>query len=75
MIGYDKYLGASRSLYYNLSLSTEYKLNFSQVLKYKINGRAFAIQEVHTYPKSHHELNIWQRISPFKVRVLQPRLT
>jgi hypothetical protein len=25
--------------------------------------------------KSHHELNIWQSISPLKVRVLQPRLT
>jgi hypothetical protein len=31
-------------------------------------------QEAHTSPKSHHELNIWQMISPLKVRVLQPRL-
>jgi hypothetical protein len=31
--------------------------------------------EEHISPKSHHELNIWQRISPLKVRVLQPRLT
>jgi hypothetical protein len=28
----------------------------------------------HTSPKSHHELNIWQSISPLKMRVLQPRL-
>jgi hypothetical protein len=30
-------------------------------------------QEAHTSPKSHHELNIWQRISPLEVRVLHPR--
>jgi hypothetical protein len=31
MTGYDKYPRASRSLYWNLSLTTEYKLNFRQV--------------------------------------------
>jgi hypothetical protein len=28
----------------------------------------------HTSPKSYHKLNIWQIISPLKVRVLKPRL-
>jgi hypothetical protein len=43
-------------------------------LKYETKERAFAAQETHTSPKSHHELNIWQKISPLKVRVLHPRL-
>jgi hypothetical protein len=47
---------------------------FYASLKYETKERAFVAQEAHTSPKSHHELNIWQRISPFKVRVLQPRL-
>jgi hypothetical protein len=48
---------------------------FYASLKHDTKECAFAAQEVHTYPKSHHELNIWQRISPLKLRVLQPRLT
>jgi hypothetical protein len=47
---------------------------FQAGLKHEIKERAFAAQETHTSPKSHHELNIWQRISPLKVRMLQPRL-
>jgi hypothetical protein len=34
----------------------------------------FATQEAHTSLKAHHELNIWQKKSPLKMRVLQPRL-
>jgi hypothetical protein len=48
---------------------------FYASLKNDTKECAFAAQEVHTYPKSHHELNIWQRISPLKLRVLQARLT
>jgi hypothetical protein len=44
-------------------------------LRHKIKECVFVAQEAHTSPKSHHELNIWQRISPLKLRVLQPRLT
>jgi hypothetical protein len=47
---------------------------FYASLKHEIKECAFAAQEAHTSPKSHHELNIWQRISLLKVRVLQPRL-
>jgi hypothetical protein len=47
---------------------------FYASLKHETKERAFAAQEAHTSPKSHHELNIWQSISPLKVRVLQPRL-
>jgi hypothetical protein len=36
---------------------------------------AFATQDAHTTPKFDQQLNIWQRISPLKVRVLQPILT
>jgi hypothetical protein len=43
-------------------------------LKYEIKECSFTAQEAHTSPKSRHELNIWQRILSFKVRVLQPRL-
>jgi hypothetical protein len=32
-------------------------------------------QEAHTSPKSHHELNTWQRISLLKVRLPKLRLT
>jgi hypothetical protein len=51
-------------------IQTEFQIG----LKHETKERAFAAQEVHTSPKSHHELNIWQRISPLKVRVLQPIL-
>jgi hypothetical protein len=47
---------------------------FYASLKHETKECAFAAQESHTSPKSHHELNIWQRISPLKVRVLQPKL-
>jgi hypothetical protein len=47
---------------------------FQASLKHETKECAFAAQEAHTSPKSHHELNIWQRISPLKVGVLQPRL-
>jgi hypothetical protein len=47
---------------------------FYASLKHETKECAFAAQEAHTSPKSHHELNIWQSISPLKVRVLQPRL-
>jgi hypothetical protein len=47
---------------------------FYASLKHETKERAFVAQEAHISPKSHHELNIWQRISPLKVRVLQPRL-
>jgi hypothetical protein len=43
---------------------------FYASLKHETKDCAFAAQEAHTSPKSHHELNIWQRISPLKVRVL-----
>jgi hypothetical protein len=32
-------------------------------------------QEAHTSPKSHHELNIWQRISLLKVKLSKSRPT
>jgi hypothetical protein len=47
---------------------------FYASLKHETKECAFAAQESHTSPKSHHELNIWQRISPLKLRVLQPKL-
>jgi hypothetical protein len=47
---------------------------FYASLKHETKECAFAAQETHTSPKSHHELNIWQRTSPLKVSVLQPRL-
>jgi hypothetical protein len=47
---------------------------FYASLKHETKERAFAAQEAHTSPKSYHELNIWQRISPLKVRVIQPIL-
>jgi hypothetical protein len=47
---------------------------FYASLKHETKECAFAAQEAHTSPKSHHELNIWQTILPLKVRVLQPRL-
>jgi phosphoenolpyruvate synthase/pyruvate phosphate dikinase len=47
---------------------------FYASLKHETKECAFTAQEAHTSPKSHHELNIWQMISPLKVRVLQPRL-
>jgi hypothetical protein len=47
---------------------------FYASLKHETKECAFAAQEVDTSPKSHYELNIWQRISPLKVRVLQPIL-
>jgi hypothetical protein len=50
------------------------RTRFLASLKHETKECAFAAQEAHTSPKSHHELNIWQRISPLKVRVLQPRL-
>jgi hypothetical protein len=51
-------------------LQTEFHVS----LKHETKEYAFAAQEAHTSPKFHHELNIWQRFSPLKVRVLQPRL-
>jgi hypothetical protein len=51
-------------------IQTEFQAN----LKHETKECAFAAQEAHTSLKSHHELNIWQRISPLKVRVLQPSL-
>jgi hypothetical protein len=50
------------------------QIEFYARLKHETKEYAFAAQEAHTSPKSHHDLNIWQRISPLKVRVLQPRL-
>jgi hypothetical protein len=47
---------------------------FLASLRHETKECAFAAQEAHTSPKSHHELNIWQKISQLKVRVLQPRL-
>jgi hypothetical protein len=47
---------------------------FYASLKHETIDCTFAAQEAQTSPKSHHELNIWQSISPLKVRVLQPRL-
>jgi hypothetical protein len=47
---------------------------FYASLNHETKECAFMAQEAHTSPKSHHELNIWQRISPLKGRVLQPRL-
>jgi hypothetical protein len=47
---------------------------FYASLKHETKERAFVAQEAHTSPMFYHELNIWQRISPLKMRVLQPRL-
>jgi hypothetical protein len=46
------------------------QIEFYASIKYETKECAFAAQEAHTSPKSQHELNIWQRISPLKVRVL-----
>jgi hypothetical protein len=47
---------------------------FYASLNHETKECAFVAQEAHTSSRSHHELNIWQRISPLKIRVLQPRL-
>jgi hypothetical protein len=48
---------------------------FYASLKHNIKECAFVTQEEHTSPKSHHELNIWQRISLLKVKLTKSRLT
>jgi hypothetical protein len=45
---------------------------FSASLKHKIKERALL---AHTSPKSHHELNIWQKISLLKAGLPKSRLT
>jgi hypothetical protein len=50
------------------------QIEFYTSSKHKTNECAFAAQESHTSPKSHHELNIWQRISLFKVKLPKSRL-
>jgi hypothetical protein len=47
---------------------------FLASLKHETKECAFVAQETHTSPKSHYELNIWQRISPLKMKVIQLRL-
>jgi hypothetical protein len=70
---YGKHPRASRSPYWNFSLSTRYKLNFRS-LSTRQHERALSAQAAHTSPKSHHELNIWQRISLLKVKLLKMRI-
>jgi hypothetical protein len=72
-IGYGKHPRASRSSYWNFSLSTRYKLNF-RCLSTRQHERALLAQEAHTSPKSHHELNFWQRISLLQLRLLKLRI-
>jgi hypothetical protein len=71
--GYSKHPKVSRSPYWNFSLSTGYKLNFWS-LTTRQHERGLLAQEAHTSLKSHHELNIWKRISLLKVRLLKIRI-
>jgi hypothetical protein len=57
MTGYGRHPRASRSPYWNFSLSTTYKLDFKS-LSARQHERALLAQKAHTSPKSHHELNI-----------------
>jgi hypothetical protein len=68
--GYDKHPRASWSPYWNFSLSTRYKLNFRS-LSTRQHECALLAQEAHTSLKSHHEVNIWQKISLLKIRFLK----
>jgi hypothetical protein len=45
--------------------------------KFKIQDKRVCTltQEAHTSLKSHHELNIWQRVSLLKLRLPKSRLT
>jgi hypothetical protein len=43
--------------------------------KHKIKECALLAQEAHTPSKSHHELNIWQRVSLLKMILPKSRLT
>jgi hypothetical protein len=54
-------------------ISKEISLNFKS-LSTRQHKCALLAQEAHTTPKSHHELNIWQRISLLKVRLLKMRI-
>jgi hypothetical protein len=49
-----------------------YKLNFRSLCTRQYE-RALLAQEAHTSPKSHHELNILQRISLLQLRFLKER--
>jgi hypothetical protein len=72
-IGYGTHLGALRSLYWNFSLSTRYNLNF-RILSTRQHECALLAQVAHASLEFHHELNIWQRISLLKVRLLKIRI-
>jgi hypothetical protein len=48
---------------------------FLDKFKHKTKECALLAQEAHTSSKSHHELNIWQRVSLLKVRFPKTRLT
>jgi hypothetical protein len=43
--------------------------------EHKTKECALLAQEAHTPSKSHHELNIWQRVSLLKVRLPKLKLT
>jgi hypothetical protein len=43
--------------------------------KHKIKECVLLAQEAHASSKSHHELNIWQRVSLLKVKLPKTRLT
>jgi hypothetical protein len=70
---YDKHLRSLRSPYQKFSLSTRYKLNFRS-LSIRQHECALLAQEAYTSSKSHHELNIWQRIFLLKVKFLKIRI-
>jgi hypothetical protein len=70
---YGELPGASTSSYWNFLLGISYKLKF-RGLSTRQHERALLAQEAHTSPKSHHELNIWQRISLLKLRLLKMRI-
>jgi hypothetical protein len=62
---------ALTSSYWNFLLGISYKLKFRGL---STRQHALLAQEAHTSPKSHHELNIWQRISLLKLRLLKMRI-
>jgi hypothetical protein len=73
MTRYDKH-PELRDHYIGILIKHIIQTEFLASLKHKINECAFAAQEAHTSLKSHHELNIWQRVSLLKVKLPQSRL-
>jgi hypothetical protein len=67
------FLKSSMWPYWNFSLSARYKLNFIS-LSTRQHECALLAQEAHTFPKSHNELNIWQRILLLQLRLLKSRI-